>query len=91
MKHGTVVIGAGFAGLSVAAHLARGGRKVTLLEKHDFESVGAIEGGEFICLAEDFDPTSMLFEMGLPAVRISTRGSAGTGEEEVPGAGNRPR
>jgi len=35
MNERTVVIGAGFAGLSVAAHLARAGRKVTVLEKHD--------------------------------------------------------
>ncbi|MEZ4807432.1 MAG: phytoene desaturase family protein [Flavobacteriales bacterium] len=34
MREHTVVIGAGFAGLSAAAHLAKGGRKVTLLEKH---------------------------------------------------------
>jgi phytoene desaturase len=30
-----LVIGAGFAGLSAACHLARGGARVTLLEKHD--------------------------------------------------------
>jgi len=35
MSDRTVVIGAGFAGLSAAAHLARAGRKVTVFEKHD--------------------------------------------------------
>ena len=33
MKGTSIVIGAGFAGLSVAAHLARAGRKVMVLEK----------------------------------------------------------
>ncbi|MBL0129484.1 MAG: phytoene desaturase [Flavobacteriales bacterium] len=31
----TLVIGAGFAGLSAATHLARAGHRVTILEKHD--------------------------------------------------------
>ena len=35
MSDRTLVIGAGFAGLSAAAHLARAGRKVTVFEKHD--------------------------------------------------------
>ena len=34
MKH-VVVIGAGFSGLAAAAHLARGGARVTVVERHD--------------------------------------------------------
>lgn len=34
MKNNTIVIGAGFAGLSAASFLAKGGHKVTLLEKN---------------------------------------------------------
>ncbi|MBP6310719.1 MAG: phytoene desaturase [Flavobacteriales bacterium] len=54
MKSGTIVIGAGFAGLSVAAYLARAGRKVTLLEKHDQA------GGR----ARTFSAKGFTFDMG---------------------------
>lgn len=54
MKNGTLVIGAGFAGLSAAAHLARAGRKVTLLEKHDEP------GGR----ARTFSAKGFTFDMG---------------------------
>ncbi len=35
MTHHVVVIGAGFSGLAAAAHLARGGARVTVVERHD--------------------------------------------------------
>ncbi len=35
--------------------------------------LGAVYGAEVICLGDDTDLASILFEMGLPAVRVSTR------------------
>lgn len=35
--------------------------------------LGAVYGAEVVCLGEDFDFASTLFEMDLPAVRVSTR------------------
>ena len=35
--------------------------------------LGEVVGAESICLEEDFDLSSVLFEAGLPAVRVSTR------------------
>jgi hypothetical protein len=35
--------------------------------------LGSVYGAEVICLGDDTDLASMLFEMGLPAVRVSTR------------------
>lgn len=37
------------------------------------QGLGKIRGAEVICLGEDVDLASILFEMGLPAVRVSTR------------------
>jgi len=37
------------------------------------ENLGSVMGAEVICLGEDTDYASTLFEMGLPAVRVSTR------------------
>lgn len=35
--------------------------------------LGEVVGAEAICLEDDFDLSSVLFELGLPAVRVSTR------------------
>jgi hypothetical protein len=37
------------------------------------QGVGKVYGAEVICLGEDADLASVLFEMGLPAVRVATR------------------
>ncbi|WP_367872333.1 M28 family peptidase [Luteolibacter sp. Populi] len=37
------------------------------------EGLGEVVGAESICLEDDFDLSSVLFETGLPAVRVSTR------------------
>lgn len=48
--------------------------------------LGAVYGAEVVCLGDDNDPASMLFEMGLPAVRVSTRArlAAGEPDERIP-------
>ncbi len=37
------------------------------------DGIGKVVGAEAICLEDDFDLSSALFEMGLPAVRVATR------------------
>jgi hypothetical protein len=37
------------------------------------EGLGSVRGAEVVCLGDDADLASTLFEMGLPAVRVSTR------------------
>lgn len=37
------------------------------------QGIGAVRGAEVVCLADDVDVSSILFEMGLPAVRVATR------------------
>jgi hypothetical protein len=37
------------------------------------EGLGAVYGADVVCLGEDADLSSLLFEMNLPAVRIATR------------------
>jgi len=37
------------------------------------QGLGSVRGAEVVCLGEDTDPASVLFEMGLPAVRVATR------------------
>lgn len=54
MPQHTIVIGAGFAGLSAASYLARGGARVTLLERH------GMAGGR----ARTFSAEGFRFDMG---------------------------
>jgi hypothetical protein len=39
----------------------------------EFSGLGEILGAEVVCLGDDFDLASTLFEMGLPAIRVATR------------------
>ncbi|MFD2256903.1 M28 family peptidase [Luteolibacter algae] len=39
----------------------------------EFAGLGKVLGAEVICLGDDFDLASTLFEMNLPAIRIATR------------------
>ena len=39
----------------------------------EFKNLGKVLGAEVVCLGEDFDLASVLFEMGIPALRIATR------------------
>ncbi|MGB6221877.1 M28 family peptidase [Haloferula sp.] len=48
-------------------------REVEVLRNPGFEKWGTIVGAEAICLEDDFDLTSTLFELNQPAVRIATR------------------
>ena len=44
--------------------------------------LGAIYGAEVICLSDDSDLASVLFEMNLPAVRVATRNLVTAAEED---------
>lgn len=48
-------------------------RDTTAIPSAEFQGLGKVLGAEVICLGEDFDLASTLFEMGLPAVRVGTR------------------
>lgn len=48
-------------------------RDTTALPAVDFEDLGKILGAEVVCLGDDFDLSSTLTEMNLPAIRIATR------------------
>lgn len=48
-------------------------RDTTALPAVDFEDLGKILGAEVVCLGDNFDLSSTLFEVNLPAIRISTR------------------
>ncbi len=56
-----------------AEKLILSSRDTTALPAVEFADLGKILGAEVICLGEDTDLASILFEMGLPAVRVSTR------------------
>jgi hypothetical protein len=46
------------------------------------DGLGEVAGAEAICMEEDFDLSSVLFETGLPAVRVSTRPVVRGGESD---------
>ena len=48
-------------------------RDTSALQPALVEGLGAVRGAEVVCLGDDVDLASMLFEMGLPAMRVSTR------------------
>ncbi|MES2921868.1 MAG: hypothetical protein V4819_09985 [Verrucomicrobiota bacterium] len=48
-------------------------REVSAAPLNLVTGLGAVYGAEVVCLGEDTDLASMLFEMNLPAVRVSTR------------------
>lgn len=52
------------------------------------QGLGTIRGAEVVCLGDDVDLASVLFEMGISAVRISTRPvvAAGEPDEKLPAA-----
>jgi hypothetical protein len=56
-----------------AESLILSSRDTTALPVVEFKDLGKILGAEIICLGDDFDLASILFEMSLPAIRVSTR------------------
>jgi hypothetical protein len=48
-------------------------RDTEAIPSAEFEGLGEILGAEVICLGDDFDLASTLFETGIPAIRIATR------------------
>ncbi len=56
-----------------AESLILSSRDTTALPAVDLEDLGKILGAEVVCLGDDFDLSSALFEMSLPAIRIATR------------------
>lgn len=60
---------------------AMGGGEVLWLSSRDSaaaplelaQGLGMVRGAEIVCIGDDADLASVLFEMGLPAVRVSTR------------------
>ena len=57
-------------------------REASVLTRPAFEKHGAIVGAEAICLEDDFDLASSLFELNQPAVRVATRRVVGAGEAD---------
>ncbi len=47
-----------------------------------FAGLGEVKGAEITCLGDDFDLSSTLFELGLPAIRIATRPTLLPGEDD---------
>jgi hypothetical protein len=48
-------------------------RDTTAIPSAEFQGLGKVLGAEVICLGDDFDLASTLFEMNLPAIRVATR------------------
>ena len=48
-------------------------RDATAIPAVEFRDLGKALGAEVVCLGDDFDLASTLFEAGLPAIRVATR------------------
>lgn len=61
-------------------------RDVSALPLQLTEGIGKVYGAEVICIGDDTDLASTLFEVGLPAVRVATRPlvTAGEPDEKLP-------
>ena len=57
-------------------------RDTAATPNEEFEGLGKILGAEVVCLGDDFDLASTLFETGLPAIRIATRPTLLPDEED---------
>jgi hypothetical protein len=61
-------------------------RELEALKRPFFEKWGTIVGAEAICLEDDFDLASALFELNQPAIRVATRRvvTAGEVDDQMP-------
>ena len=57
-------------------------RDTTAVPLGKISGLGKVYGAEVICLGEDTDLASVLFEMNLPAVRVSTRAVVAAAEKD---------
>ncbi|MEP4078842.1 hypothetical protein [Haloferula sp.] len=57
-------------------------RDAEALARPSFEAHGAIVGAEAVCLEDDFDLASTLFELNQPAIRVATRRVVREGEAD---------
>lgn len=72
--------------MGVNGELLVSSREVEALKRPPFEKWGKIVGAEAICLEDDFDLASTLFELNQPAVRVATRRvvAAGEADDQMP-------
>jgi hypothetical protein len=57
-------------------------RDTTAIPLSLVDGLGKVLGAEIVCLGEDSDLASLLFELGLPAVRVATRAILTAGEPD---------
>lgn len=57
-------------------------RDTTVVPDALAEGIAEFKGAEVVCLGDDFDLASILFEMGLPALRVSTRPLVAVDEDD---------
>lgn len=62
-------------------------RDLEVLDDPAIQQAGEIVGAEVVCLQDDIDPASVLFESGVSAVRVATRVSAAESSGERPDPG----
>ncbi len=66
--------------MGTAETLILSSRDTEALPTAEFDGLGTIPGAEVVCLADDFDLSSTLFQMNLPALRVATRPTLLPGE-----------
>jgi hypothetical protein len=78
-KAGTVVVVEAMGAAEELMVSSRDAGNAALLQ---VSALGEVVGAEAICLEDDFDLSSILFELGLPAARVSTRPVVKGGEAD---------
>ena len=57
-------------------------RDTSALPLGEIVGLGEVKGAEVVCMGDDVDLASVLFEIGLPAVRVATRPLVGSTEKD---------